>query len=144
MTQPSRVVYWDASAILSLLFADCHSSTALAYRQRAGAVHLLSTLAYVETCAVIARLVREKALSIALAKEAQHHLAVWPWRRTTVQPAWEIIGALAEHWPLRGTDLWHLACAVNLRRQLPELHLLTFDSRLLEAARGERLLDLED
>jgi len=140
MSQPSLVLYWDASAVLSLLFDDCHNAAALEWWHRQGSVHLLSTLAYVETSAVIARLVREKALPDLLAREAQQHLAAWPWRRTTAQPLWETVGPLGTRWPLRGADLWHLACAVTLRRQLPELQLLTFDSKLLEAARGEGLV----
>lgn len=140
MSQPSLVLYWDASAVLSLLFADCHSVAALEWWQREGCVHLLSTLAYVETSAVIARLQREKALPDLLAQEARRYLEAWPWRRTTTQPDWESVAPLAANWPLRGADLWHLACAVTLRRQLPELQLLTFDSNLLEAARGEGLV----
>ena len=139
MTGSSQVLYWDASAVLSLLFADCHSATALEWWQ-SGSIHLLSTLAFVETHAVITRLERSKALSTTLTQEARHNLTAWPWRRTTAQPAWEVVDSLANRWPLRGADLWHLACATSLHQQLPELHLLTFDNSLQEAAQGEGLL----
>lgn len=140
MTEPTRVVYWDASAVLPLLFADSHTGAASAWMTLDGAVHLLSSLAYTETSAVIARLERERALSEVLAQTAWNSLASWPWRRMTVQPDWDTVHPLARRWPLRGADLWHLACARSLQKHLPELHLLTFDARLHEAARGEGLL----
>ncbi|RJX26915.1 MAG: PIN domain-containing protein [Desulfurivibrio sp.] len=140
MTEPTRVVYWDASAVLPLLFAGSHTGAASAWMTLDGTAHLLSSLAYAETSAVIARLQRERALSDVLAGTAWNSLASWPWRRITVQPDWEIVSPLARKWPLRGADLWHLACARGLQRQLPELHLLTFDARLQEATRGEGLL----
>lgn len=140
MTEPNKVLYWDASAVLALLFADSHSAEALNWWQQNGAVHLLSTLAFVEAGAVIARLERDQALSGELAEAARNSLASWPWRRTIAQPAWEDVCPLAGRWPLRGAELWHLATARSLQPQLPELHLLTFDRRLQEAARGEGLL----
>ncbi|MGC8486111.1 MAG: hypothetical protein ACP5O6_10865, partial [Candidatus Baltobacteraceae bacterium] len=45
----------------------------------------------------------------------------------------------AARYPLRGADLWHLALAVDLAEELPELRLLTFDSVLDAAARAEGL-----
>jgi predicted nucleic acid-binding protein len=39
--------------------------------------------------------------------------------------------------PLRGADLWHLAIAKTIQNQLPELQLLTYDSRLKAAVQGE-------
>ena len=43
---------------------------------------------------------------------------------------------LAVQWPLRGADLWHLAAADTLRRELPDLKVITFDSRLGVASQG--------
>jgi hypothetical protein len=43
---------------------------------------------------------------------------------------------LAALWPLRGADLWHLATADTLRRELPDLKVITFDSRLAVASQG--------
>ena len=49
------------------------------------------------------------------------------------------VKALASKWPLRGADLWHLATAKTLQKDLPELTVLTFDNRLYVAALGEKL-----
>lgn len=49
------------------------------------------------------------------------------------------VKALASKWPLRGADLWHLAAAKTLQKDLPELTVLTFDNRLYVAALGEKL-----
>jgi len=62
------------------------------------------------------------------------------WRRLNIWPDWEIVPLLSKKWPLRGADLWHLATAKSLQKELPELFLLTFDDRLQKAAQGEGLL----
>jgi len=59
------VVYWDASAILSALFKDSRSEEAIEWSRKKG-VHLISTLAYAEVCAVITRLERERILADVL------------------------------------------------------------------------------
>jgi len=130
------VVYWDASAILSALFTDSHSATAKEWADRPG-YHLLSTFAYTETCAVISRLRREKVVADILAKASHEHVQEGPWRRLTVHPRWEEIEELSLKWPLRGADLYHLATAKAVQEELPDLFLLTFDTRLMEAAKGE-------
>ena len=133
------VVYWDASAILSVLFADTHSELARASAHQSG-LHLVSTLAYGETCAVIARMQRERVLADVLIQAAFEVLEEGPWRRLTAWPDWGAIRSLAVKWPLRGADLWHLALTKILQAQLPEICLLTFDARLRAAAEGERLV----
>lgn len=60
-----------------------------------------------------------------------------PWRHLSAWPEWKIIQPLSVKWPLRGADLLHLATAKSLQKQLPELFLLIFDSRLNAAALGE-------
>ncbi|HZV52373.1 MAG TPA: type II toxin-antitoxin system VapC family toxin [Candidatus Dormibacteraeota bacterium] len=127
------VVYWDASAVLSVLIQDAHSQRAIRAARRSG-VHLLSTLGYAEVMAVIARLERDRELPTALAESARDLVRVGPWRRLALQPDWKCIDELARQWPLRGADLWHLATASTLRRELPELQLITFDSRLAAAS----------
>lgn len=129
------VVYWDASAVLSALIRDTHSARASSVARRAG-THLMSTLAYAEVAAVIARLERKQELPNVLAESSRELLREGPWRRLVLQPDWANIDAQAVRWPLRGADLWHLATAVTLTRELPELRVLTFDSRLA-AACGE-------
>lgn len=139
MESHDAVIYWDASAILSALFTDRHSDEAQAWAHRTG-LHLMSTLAYAETCAVIARIQRQRLAADVLMQAAREALDSGPWRRVTAWPAWHLLGSLAKQWPLRGADLWHLATAKTLLNELPELQLLTFDARLQIAAEGERLV----
>ncbi|MGH7686044.1 MAG: type II toxin-antitoxin system VapC family toxin [Candidatus Dormibacteria bacterium] len=129
----SPVVYWDASAVLSVLIHDAHSARASAVARRA-VTHLISTLAYAEVSAVIARVERNRDLPTALADAARELVHNGPWRRLVLQPDWASIDDLASSWPLRGADLWHLATAMTLRRELPEVRMATFDSRLAAAA----------
>jgi predicted nucleic acid-binding protein len=63
-----------------------------------------------------------------------------PWRRLNLSPEWEDIAQLSEKWNLRGADLWHLATAKSIQREIPELCLLTLDERLRKAAAGEGLI----
>ncbi len=123
------IVYWDTSAVISSLFEDRHSDEALRW-SRTGGTSLLSSLAYAETCAVIARLEREQSVAAPSAQSARRSLSEGPWRRLTLSPDWPVIESLAGRWPLRGADLWHLATAVTLRQQVPGLVLLSFDARL--------------
>jgi len=129
------VIYWDASAILSVLFQDAYSVQASAAARRR-LTHLLSTLGYAEVMAVIARLEREQKLPTVLGDSARELVRVGPWRRLALQPDWATIDELAAHWPLRGADLWHLATASTLSRELPELRMISFDSRLDAASEG--------
>jgi predicted nucleic acid-binding protein len=133
--ETGSVIYWDASAILSVLFKDAHSEQATLVARRS-VTHLVSTLGYAEVVAVIARLERDKELPTVLAEAARELVRVGPWRRLTLQPDWSGIEELALLWPLRGADLWHIATASTLSRELPELQLFTFDSRLALASRG--------
>ena len=135
------VIYWDASSILSALFKDSHSEQALEWSQKEG-VHLISALAYAEVCAVITRLKRENLLADVLIMAAFEAMERGPWRRLNIWPEWEKIKGLSLKWPLRGADLWHLATAKTLQKQLPELILFTFDNRLRAAAKEEKLIGL--
>lgn len=139
MADESLAAYWDASAVLSTLFKDSHSDDALMWARK-DCVHFISTLAYAEVCAVIARMKREKILSDPLVKVSFDSLEQGPWRRLSIQPDWEVTKALSDQWRLRGGDLWHLATAITLQTDLPELIMITFDLRLLEASAGENLV----
>lgn len=132
------VTYWDSSAVLSTLFRDKRSEEATA-RARGPAIHLLSSLAWAEVHAVIARIERERALASVLLDAAREVLESGPWRRVNAFPDWKLVQSLASRWPLRGADLWHLAAAKSLQIDLPELTLFSFDSRLVSAAQGEGL-----
>ena len=138
MTVAERAVYWDASAVLSVLVEDVHSSEAAA-QLGASRPHLLSTLTYAEVSAVLARLRREGAVATGRLNAGFAALENGPWHRLAVIPTWSSTRQLAQKWALRGADLWHLATADSLRRDFADLQLLTFDRRLREAAIGERL-----
>ena len=135
MPDAAPVVYWDASAILSVLIRDVQSTRATAVARRS-VTHLISTLAYAEVLAVIARLERERQLPAVLADASRELLRDGPWRRLLLQPDWTSIDECAVRSPLRGADLWHLATAITLTRDLPEVRVLTFDARLGAAADG--------
>ncbi|MCR3921537.1 MAG: type II toxin-antitoxin system VapC family toxin [Firmicutes bacterium] len=133
-----NVIYWDASAVLSCLFKDIHSEEAQNKASVTG-FHVISSLAYSEICAVIARLQRDKQIRDVFVTAAFDTLANGPWRNLILQPEINIMQNLATRWPLRGADLWHLTCALTLQKQLPELTLLTYDNRLKIAAEEEGL-----
>lgn len=130
------VIYWDASAILSALIKDAHSKQAHQWLSKEGA-HLLSTLAYAETLAVLSRMRRERVISSVLIEAAIETIESGPWRRLVIGPTWNLMISLSKRWFLRGADLWHLAVAKQVHEHLPEVKVLTFDDRLKVAAQGE-------
>ncbi len=132
------VLYWDASAVLSVLFQDSHSAEAAAW-VGLDSVHLLSSLSLAETHAVIARVHHERALAGVLVNAALESLATGPWHLVRAVPDRDVTKSLALRWPLRGADLWHLALVKTLQPELPEIRLLTFDRRLGDSAFGEGL-----
>ncbi len=134
----SAPIYWDSSAVVSYLFPDEHSDDA-AVRSRTPGLHLLSSLSWAEVQAVLARIERQRALPSALLDAARELLTSGHWRQVTVSPEWKRTQQLAAKWPLRGADLWHLSAAMTLKGDLPELRLLSYDSRLAAAAEGEGL-----
>ncbi len=140
MTGPEKqiVVYWDASAVLSALLIDEHSLDAQKWANRSGH-HFLSHLSYSEVLAVLSRIRRERDMAEVLVAAAGEVLESGPWRWLHIVPQWTIIKNLSNKWPLRGADLWHLSAAKGLQEHFPELHLLTYDSRLKAAAQGEAL-----
>ncbi|HOV42652.1 MAG TPA: type II toxin-antitoxin system VapC family toxin [Syntrophothermus lipocalidus] len=135
---PDSVLYWDSSAVLSALVKDRHSDQAWE-SARKKAYHLISSLVVAEVHAVLNRMNREGYLADILVKAALEAFSQGPWRLVRLDPLPSDIASLARKWPLRGADLWHLALAVRLKQDLPELRLLTFDRRLNAAAWGEGL-----
>jgi len=133
-----NVIYWDSSSILSVLFKDNHSQKAVEWSRKEG-IHLMSTLAYAEVCAVISRLKRERFLTDVLLNAVYEALEKGPWRRLNISPEWRKTKTLSQKWSLRGADLWHLATAKTLQIQIPELIVITFDKRLKKAAQAENL-----
>ena len=133
------VIYWDTSAIVSAIFKDIHSEIGLQYLTHPG-VHLISTLGVAETYAVIYRMQREGHIEEKYSfSEVVAIFEEGPWRGINSNPSRKNIKDMAKKWPLRGADLWHLATAKTLLKDLPELKVLTFDQKLLEATIGERL-----
>ena len=91
-----------------------------------------------EVLTVLARIKREKLMTGILIDAAIETLNNGPWRRINLSPDWKVILTLSKKWPIRGADLWHLAIAKSIQKQIPELLLLTFDTRLQVAVEGER------
>lgn len=140
MKNPNPVaVYWDPSCILSALFKDSNSEKSLNMSKKEG-VHFFSTLCYAEVCSVLTRIRNEKRLKEVLIDVAFDTLKTGPWRRLNIWPEWTTLIALSEKWTLKGSNLWHLASAKTLQKQLPELTLFTFDEELKKAAQEEDLL----
>jgi predicted nucleic acid-binding protein len=140
--QPPLILYWDASAILSVLVQDIHSRVAARWSVREG-LHLVSTLGWAETTAVLHRLAGEGHITKVLLESALESLAAGPWRLVQRGPDQEAIDSLAPRHALRGADLWHLAQVRTLLGELPSLKMLTFDRRLREAAESEGLSPVE-
>jgi hypothetical protein len=84
--------------------------------------------------AVLRRISRERLLVEVLVKSAEECLETGPWRSWQGVPRREDLRQLSSRYPLQGADLWHLAAAKSLQEELPELKLMTFDQRLMEAA----------
>ncbi len=134
----ATAVYWDASAILSVLVEDRHS-TAARRRVTVQGSHLVSSLAFVEVCAVLTRLAKEHHVSARERRLAIESLRARPWSALHLEPDRRLAANLAARHPLRGADLWHLAAAATLALELPGLVLFTLDTRLATAARAEEL-----
>jgi len=138
MAEDLLVGYWDSSAVLSALFKDEHTDRAVAWTKTTG-LHLVTTLAYAEVCAVIGWMEKNKAITKPVARMAADLVGLGPWRLIAISPEWKTIKRLAKNQALRGADLWHLAAAVHLGRDFPELVMLSFDARLNAAASMEGL-----
>ncbi len=140
MKTPKLVaVYWDPTCVLSAIFQDSNSEKALSMSKKEGA-HFFSTLCYAQVCSVLSRIQKEQKLTEVLIDVAFNTLKNGPWRRLNIWPEWTILIALSEKFPLNGSNLWHLASAKTLQKQLPELTLFTFDEELKKAAQEEGLL----
>jgi len=128
-----RVLYWDASAIVSAIVRDERSDRVEDLVSR-DATHLVSSLAWAETHAVVARAERDGRLAPVLCDAARDALNAPLWRRANIAPDWNIVANLARSRALRGADLWHLATAKTLLADIPELLFVSFDQRLVDAA----------
>ncbi len=127
-------IYWDTSAVISVLTEDAHTSDALAWYSKDNA-HLISSLTFAETNSVLSRLRREGFMTTSGANTSLVTLSSAPWRRVSRGPGWDQIASAAQTCDLRGADLWHISMALTLKRQgIHELLLLTYDAKLKAAA----------
>ena len=138
MSEKLTVIYWDSTALLSYLFKDNRSDQVIEKSRQKG-VHLLTTLAIAEAYTVISRIRRENLLSDILIDSLFELLESGPWSRLNIIPDSMAMKGLACKWPLKGSGLWHLATAITLQREFPELMILTFDRELARASKGESL-----
>lgn len=134
----SGVVYWDTSAVISVLLQDVHTMDARGWLKKK-AEHLTSSLTSAEFYACIARMERDGYLTAPLADATVQAFDHGPWRRLAATPDPGLLWSLARRSLLRGPDLWHLALTATLQRDLPEIVLLTFDTSLQAAASAEGL-----
>ena len=88
------VLYWDTSAILSALVQDTHSRVAARWSGHDG-LHLVSTLGWAETTAVLHRLAGEGHFTKALLDSAVESLTAGPWRLVQRGPDRHAIGRLS-------------------------------------------------
>lgn len=70
----------------------------------------------------------EGATGGAVMSADQEKPARQSWRRMSAAQGWMLPRSLAAWWRLRGTDLWHLAVARTLQRELAR-HTVTRDER---------------
>ncbi|MDH5467386.1 MAG: PIN domain-containing protein [Candidatus Aminicenantes bacterium] len=131
-------VYWDPTSVLSALFQDPNSELARSMSKKEG-VHLLSALCYAEVSAVLSRIKKRRSINDILVEVAFEALKNGPWRQLNIWPEWSILMALSTKRPLKAVNLWHLASAKTLQKQIPELTILTFDEELRAAAEEEGL-----
>lgn len=137
MANPEQsCLYWDASAVLSCYIEDVHTLKARRVFSRAVA-NLLSSLGVAEVLAVLRRLAR--AGTALKRNEFLAHIADGAWQLTNLVPTVATCASLSERYLLRGADLWHLCLAADLRQELPELQLITFDLQLERAGVREGL-----
>jgi predicted nucleic acid-binding protein len=94
MPETSVVICRDSSAVISGLFKDPNSRRAKAMAERDG-LHLLTTLAYAEVNAVMARMKRDDTLTQVLFQSAHEILDRGPWRRISIAPEWTMTRRLA-------------------------------------------------
>lgn len=130
-------LYLDTSALVKLYLAEPDRETVLNAVREASQV-ATSMVAYAEARAAFARRLREGSLTIEDHRRIVHAFnRAWdvydrvPVSETVAYSA----GNIAERYALRGYDAIHLASAVTLDQHIDNLRFLTFDERLLVAAR---------
>ena len=130
-------LYLDTSALVKLYLAEPDRANVVDAVESASRI-TTSVITYAEARSAFSRRLREAAIS-----GEQHSTIVQAfdvnWRMFDRIPVLDDIaymaGEVAHQLALRGLDALHLASAVWMQRNLPDLVFFTYDTRLLEAAR---------
>lgn len=127
--------YWDASALLSFLVEDANTVVARALIG-CPALHVISSLAYAETAAVLWRMARQHVIDVGTTEFLLQSLDEGEWRHTPASPSRSVLREFQGRSLLRGADLWHLGLVLTLSREWGKLGLVSFDRRLSDAAKA--------
>jgi hypothetical protein len=125
--------YWDASAVLALIFIEADSKVASIARDRTSEVYAWSWM-QVELAAGLSRRGASTAQADALARFTER--VFWLDLPATDFPA---ITKANETWRLRSADAGHLYCFQRAAQIFSDLQLVCFDRELGVAARAEKL-----
>jgi len=131
------ILYLDTSALIKAYVTESHSSDVIKTMRQCDviATHVIS---YVETCATLARLQREKVLSLSVLQQIkQDFLKDWGnyFHIGITKKMLEKAADFAEAFSLRAYDSIHLAAANHLLQNTDEKIIFgCFDKKLNQAA----------
>jgi len=137
--------FWDASAIVPLLTAQAATDQAMRlWREDSSVVVWWATM--IECASALGRLTRERKItreeSSAAAQRLRSLAAAW----SEIEPSnalREVAVRLVDCYPLRAADALQLAAAVFWHEQAGlAIPVVSFDDRLLAAARAEKLVTI--
>lgn len=131
-------VYAESSAVLAWLLGEPDGGAAREALVGADSI-VASELTLVECERVLVRAVATARIEEAVAADRHAHLenAATHWITTAVdEPVLERARRPFPHEPLRTLDALHLASAIEARRAIPGLELLSLDERIRRAGGG--------
>lgn len=132
-------VYLDTSSAIKLYISEAGSDE-VRRLVRDATIVATSAVTYAETRAALARLRRERALTVAKFRSAKREFEdQWPSfvKLDATDPLCRTAGEFAERYRLRGFDSVHLASFAEVARRAGprETEFSSFDDRLNEAAK---------
>jgi predicted nucleic acid-binding protein len=136
------ILYVDSSALVKLYVEESGSIAVAAAVEEAAAV-ATARITYAEARAAFARHARAGGLTPAELRRVVRHLDEEWGQYSLVEVTDAVVrraGTLAERHKLRGYDAVQLAAALDLRLPGTDVWFSSFDARLNQAARRERLL----